>query len=348
MPIKQELIRRGETQGTPIIDRNQVTFIWYGRRPPELVGDFNDWNEQRPVRMKHSASQVWSVQLSFPMDAYVEYQYLLNGQEILDPHNPRHVIGGTGHFNNYFYMPESRPTPLIQRDRQAPRGEVTRFSVDTEEYVAGRQRIVYLYQPPVREPSPLLVVLDGQDYLKHSHLAVMVDNLIAQNRIQPVSMALVKNRSRARVVEYACSEATLAFLAEQVLSLAKENLNLVDINRHPGSYGILGASMGGLMALFSALRLPSIFGRVLSQSGSFDFFGKESLVFDLIRLSPTLPIRLWMDVGTMEDLLATNRRMRDLLLSKGYPVDYTEYNGGHNYNAWQNDIWRGLEALFGS
>jgi enterochelin esterase family protein len=55
-----------------------------------------------------------------------------------------------------------------------------------------------------------------------------------------------------------------------------------------------------------------------------------------------------MDVGQYDfpTLLAANRRMYKLLSKKGYQVSYQEYNGGHNYTAWRNDFWRGLEYLF--
>ena len=54
-----------------------------------------------------------------------------------------------------------------------------------------------------------------------------------------------------------------------------------------------------------------------------------------------------MDVGRYEWLLDCNRQMAELLVEKGYAVTYREYNAGHNYPAWQNDVWRGLESLFG-
>jgi enterochelin esterase family protein len=38
--------------------------------------------------------------------------------------------------------------------------------------------------------------------------------------------------------------------------------------------------------------------------------------------------------------------MAALLQSRGYDVAYREYNAGHNYAAWRDDLWRGLEVLF--
>jgi enterochelin esterase family protein len=176
----------------------------------------------------------------------------------------------------------------------------------------------------------------------------MVDNLVAQKRIRPVALAMIENRADARGVEYACNEGTVGFLLHSVLPLAQTHLNLLDVEASPGAYGILGASAGGLMALYAALRAPQVFGHVLSQSGAFGFAGYDFVVFDLVRDGRVKPLRIWMDVGRFEDLRTPNRRMHELLAAKGYDVTYIEYNGGHNYPAWRNDVWRGLEALFGT
>ncbi len=53
-----------------------------------------------------------------------------------------------------------------------------------------------------------------------------------------------------------------------------------------------------------------------------------------------------MDAGHYEWLLDSNRQMYALLKEKKYKVKYHEFSGGHNFTAWRDDIWRGLEALF--
>ena len=70
---------------------------------------------------------------------------------------------------------------------------------------------------------------------------------------------------------------------ECVLPLAAERLRLLDARTLPGAYGVLGVSMGGLMALYLGLRLPQVFGRVLSQSGAFWSGPQQWGATDLVR-----------------------------------------------------------------
>ena len=96
---------------------------------------------------------------------------------------------------------------------------ITCHELPTEYFISGEERTVHLYQPPVTEAVPLVVVWDGQDYLFRLHLNNIVDNLIHQGRIQPIALAFVDNAGQElRTVEYACNEATLAFLMIEVIT----------------------------------------------------------------------------------------------------------------------------------
>jgi enterochelin esterase family protein len=73
------------------------------------------------------------------------------------------------------------------------------------------------------------------------------------------------------------------------------------------------------------------------------------VVFDLLEYAEKRPLKIWMDVGMYDlpGLLVSNQRLRDLLIQNDYPLTYREYNAGHNYAAWRDEIWRGFEALYG-
>ncbi len=349
----ETLEARALAEGSPVIDGDTATFVWRGRQPVLVHGDFQDWSGE-PLPLEQVSPGLWTRSLSLPREAYVEYALFdSRGRRVKDPLNRHLSDNGLGDFNHFFSMPEHRPTPLARRPRdKAARGRLTRLQVETSELAVGDTREVVLYEPPVPGPYPLVVVLDGTDYLRRASLATLLDNLILQRRIRPVALAMVANGGPARTVEYSCSEATLGLLLYKVLPLAKEKLQLEDERRKPGIHGVLGASLGGLMALYAGLRLPQLFGRVLSQSGAFsipnhDFVmaNYEFPVFDLARVARRR-LSVWMDCGSFERLLDSNRRMLPVLKEAGHRVHYREYPAGHNYPAWRDDVWRGLEWLY--
>jgi enterochelin esterase-like enzyme len=345
MPIHR-LLALARLTGNPIIEGDIATLIWQGQTSPLVMDDLHNWDDS-PQKMQRIGTALWSFSISLPADAYLEYAFIdkQSGERIPDPLNSNLIGNGMDGFNNFFYMPSARPSPFIHHRKGIPRGKVTKHHVPTQDFAVGYERTIYLYDPPVEEPVPLVIVYDGQDYLRRGKLNIIVDNMIAVNQIRPIAMALIHNGGQARTLEYSCSEPTLGLLTECILPLAREHLSLLPPEEAP--YGVIGASLGGLMALFTGLRIPSIFGKVLSQSGAFGTPEYEFAIVDLIRYAPRPEIRVWMDTGCLEWLLEGNRKMYALLRKKNYNVSYHEYSAGHNYTAWRNDIWLGLEHLFG-
>ena len=358
--VSKSVIQRALKDGNPVIDTDRAVFIWEGESAPYMVGDFNHWGDKRwggdfirfkrvsPKRMPDSAEPIWYAALTLPREAYVEYALYdpVSQSNFLDPLNKKSVDNGVGDRNNFFYMPDTMPSPFAMRRADVTPGKLKKHRVETWMLDEFGTRDVYLYKPPVRDPVPLLVVYDGNDYLQRGKLAVIVDNLIAEERIQPIAMAFLQNGKRRRGVEYACSDATLAWIEHNVLPLAKKHLKLIDTKKNPGAYGVLGASFGGLMSMYTGLRMSDIFGKVLCQAGVFEFEGRDFAAVDLVRHGQANEIQIWMDVGSLDFLLNDNRRMKNILTEYKYNFTYRECSGGHNYTSWRNDVWRGLEVMF--
>ncbi len=355
MSPSQDTIQRAKEFGNPVIEGNRATFIWEGRSAPHLISDLSGW-EANPKPLKRlgstltpaSSKSIWSVALTLPRDAYLEYAFYdpVSQKRFTDPLNRKSVNNGVGSRNNFFYMPETMPSPFSMRRADVPNGALSSHRVDTWMLQDYGERDVWLYKPPVKEAVPLLIVYDGYDYLHRGRLAAIVDNLIADKRIRPIAMALLQNGKSRRALEYACSDATLGWLHREILPLARKQLNLIDTKEHPGSYGVLGASFGGLISMYTGLRMPEVFGNVLSQSGVFEMGGHDFVAVDLIRHAHARQLNIWMDAGKLEWLLEDNRRVHALLKEKEYNVTYREFTGGHCYTAWRDDVWRGLEAIF--
>jgi enterochelin esterase family protein len=356
-------IQRAKEFGNPVIRGDRATFIWEGKTAPHLISDLNGW-EENPKPFKRLSStpstplrtsiepalpkSIWSASLTLPRDAYLEYALYdpVSQKRFTDPLNSKSISNGLGSRNNFFYMPETMPSPFTLRRADVPNGAITSHRVETGYLREDGEREIFLYRPPVKEPVPLLVVFDGQDYLQRGKLNTIVDNLIADKRIRPIAMAFLTNGGRWRNVEYFCSDATLHWLEKVVLPLAREQLHLLDITQHPGAYCVLGTSAGGAAALYAGLRMPNYFGNVLTQSSVSAVDGMEFSTVDLIRYQQSREIKVWMDVGALDFLLEDNRRMKSLMEERGYNIAYREFSGGHNYTAWRDDVWHGLEALF--
>jgi len=107
----------------------------------------------------------------------------------------------------------------------------------------------------------------------------------------------------------------------------------------PGSTGIVGSSMGGLVSLFAYFERPDVFGFAGAMSPAL-WFGKRA-IFEWVRQQPRRPGRIWLDAGTSEGsfVVADVERMRDVLVERGYRSGrdlgfMIEEGGRHNEVSW--------------
>jgi enterochelin esterase-like enzyme len=340
------VVAQAQAQKTPLLSGEQATFVWIGEQAPVLVGDMTGWRPWEAVsggqKMAEVGPGVWSCTLTLPPDAYVEYVYLVDGQRSYDPFNPRRVPNGFGEHNNCFWMPHAPQSPLFRRHRMVPAGTV-RQQLFRSMRLAGGRRTVRLYQPAQEGPYILLLVLDGKDYFQRAKLTTLADNLLHERTLPPLAIAFLDNARESRFAEYGCSEALVGFVAQELLPWVTSQVALVP---QPGGHCVLGASLGGLAALWLGVRLPEIFGRVFSQAGGFALgFTKELGVTTILRVGERVPLRIYLDCGRFDPLLAANRTMHELLKVRGYEVAYREFNAGHNYPAWREDLTAGLQWL---
>lgn len=340
--IKQQL----RATGNPIIKGNRARIFWLGDDPPTIRGDHLGWETGLGAEMAQLDQQLWVHEAVLPSDSYIEYAFFRKERRVRDPLNPRRTPNGLGHINHYFTMPDYKPSNWHLPIEGVAKGKLTEHQLPTEQMLAGALRTVYLYQPPADEPTPLLIVYDGREYLERTNLPVMVENLIAARKIRPLALALVCNSKRSRIMEYACADSTLWYLLQVVIPFARNNLNLIDLEQNPGAYGILGASFGGLMALYTLLRLPHTFGRGLCQSGAYTVEDFSFPVWDLLEKIRGADVRIWMDCGRFDWLVETNRKMAAAVSDLVVPFHYHETNAGHNFPNWRDCLPHALEFLF--
>lgn len=135
-------------------------------------------------------------------------------------------------------------------------------------------------------------------------------------------------------------DAYLDFIAETIKPLIDRDFRTLADREHTC---IAGSSMGGLISLYAFFRRPDIFGVAGVLSPALWFAGRA--IFEFVERAPYSEGKIYLDIGTREGerTLADVRRMRDLLMAKGYRLRkqlfYVEESGaGHEEGAWRRRI----------
>jgi enterochelin esterase family protein len=201
----------------------------------------------------------------------------------------------------------------------------------------------------------MLLLFDGWAYFNFAATPTVLDNLLYAKRIPPFVLVMHSNTDQAvRARELTCHEPFAEFLDRELMPFLHDNYH---VTADPAQTYVAGSCFGGLAAAYVAYKLPHLFGNVISQSGSFWWPERATPDTEMEWLtrqfaaSPPLPIRFSIEVGSLEaaivefDQLETNRKLRDVLLGKGYEVDYSEYSGGHDMITWRGTLVQRLLAL---
>ena len=341
----------------PLVDPDSVTFVYRGEH--EAV-NLRNWiyglAASQPFQ-RAEGTDLWHLTFTLPENSRIEYKFELindghhewivdplNAATATDPYGANSVCQGYGY---------ERPSWTVHNE-SARHGTIRRLRLHSQ--VFGEDRNVGVYLPArFREGGhyPLLIVHDGDDFLRFADLKVVLDNLIHELAIPPLVVALTQTSNR--LTEYAGDDRHARHLAEELLPVLKEKLPLID---DPDSRGLMGASFGAVASLHAAWRYPGLFGRLLLESGSFAFsdigLHKRGPVFDPVvefmnafRKEPGAPAgRLYVACGIYESLIYENRSLIPLLQTQGLRVRYEEVRDGHNWQNWRDRLYTGLTWLF--
>jgi enterochelin esterase family protein len=288
-------------------------------------------------------------------------------QPIPDPHCRDHfLIRGGGlvpdRDTSVLSLPESPDQALAHRRQGVKHGWVELHMFKSE--LLGNERRVWVYTPPGYDASgdesyPVLVAFDGGSALSTMPTQHLLDNLTAEGRIRPHVAVFIDNATdTSRNDDLPCSEPFARFVEEELLPWLRANYR---VSHAAKDHAVTGVSYGGLASMWFGLRLPHVFGVVISQAASLWWgpgwnqmtprraqkYAPEWLI-EQYAAAPRLPVRFWMEIGLMEHperMLETNRRMRGVMESKGYDLTYSEPCGGHDYAVWRGALGEALAKM---
>lgn len=190
------------------------------------------------------------------------------------------------------------------------------------------------------DPLPLLLVHDGPEYSRRSHLLSVLRGATSEGRAAPTRVVLLEPGPRNE--RYAANPDWAQALTEHVLPRVQ--------TAYPsdGQPALMGASLGALAALQAEWLRPGTFGALFLQSGSFfrkrvddeeDFEFWDRVTAFVTTVSRVrrrrTDARVVMTCGTAEGNLANNRLMARTLAETGHDVTLAEVPGGHDWRSWQ-------------
>jgi enterochelin esterase family protein len=370
-----------DSVGTPLVEPIEddpncalVTFLWRATEPVEWVevaasfGVNNGGSRllylpdtdilYHTYRLEYDLRGLYKLTVKHAGCAYPE--------TVLDPHNPKvytmTFADETGWSDSIAELPGAPLQPWIEWNPDVTAGVVSEHRIDSA--ILGNSRRLWLYLPPgydpLGDPYPLVVLLDGESYVSAGRAPETLDNLIAAGQLLPAVCVMVSNVKEdpgARMREFGCSGDFNAFLSTELIGWIRAHAH---VTSDPRYVVIGGSSMGGLASAYAGLRLPKLFGNVLSQSGSFWWRPRgdrehEWLARQFVAALP-VPVRYYLEVGRLEThqtpgigptQVIANRHLRNVLQARGYSLTYGENNGGHNFLSWRGTLADGLIALLG-
>jgi enterochelin esterase family protein len=169
--------------------------------------------------------------------------------------------------------------------------------------------------------------------------------MITERKVEPFVIVFIDPLDRMK--EYWADDAFADWMARTLVPLVDSRYRT---RRTRDARALSGASLGGTISVWTALRHPETFARVAGLSTAFQI-DEERVLASLYRLDAEArrkyPLRFYLDAGRYEPvILNPSRRVNIILRARGYPVTYREAPVGHNYTAWRDRLPEAYTALW--
>ncbi len=277
----------------------------------------------------------------------------------------------------------SRPTTRKLRRKTKPATAVLPVSTgnlwlhELRSRIFGNTRLLRVWLPPDYDGwgatrYPVLYLNDGQNLFDPVTAFAGVDwqvgetavRLIAEQKIRPLIIVGIDN-TKNRASEYIpyrskdprvlkpAGQCYPDFLQREVMPLIEERYSLL---LGPENTGLGGSSLGGLIALYTQVAAPGVFGRLLIESPS--LFVANRKILEESRRFRDWPMRMFLGMGTREagnaekdaKIVDDVRQLGGILRESGLDEQRLKVRiqegGAHNEATWAARFPEALEFLY--
>jgi enterochelin esterase-like enzyme len=252
--------------------------------------------------------------------------------------------------------------------KQAPQGfdvlhaGIPQGKIDTVYYeskTVGSIRKSVIYTPPgfsKNKKYPVLYLLHGiggdeTEWLNGGQPQVILDNLYAENKIEPMIVvmpngrAMKDDRATGNIFDSLKVQAFSTFERDLLNDLIPFIEKTYPVRQDRANRAIAGLSMGGGQALNFGLGNLDKFAWIGGFSSAPNTKSPELLVPDPGQARKKLKL-LWISCGEDDNLIAFSQRTHDYLEANNVPHIFYVEPGVHDFKVWKNALYLFSQLLF--
>lgn len=329
--------------------------VLFRLRAPNAKEVFVSVAGAKKAAMQKGEEDVWSFTTEPMAPDYYGYSFQVDGVTYVDPSNPL-IKPNLLNLSNMVHI--AGPASLPWEIGNVPHGTIHRHFYHSG--VVGDNRDFYVYTPPGYDPAakktyPVLYLLhgfsdDASGWTSVGQAHIIMDNLIAEGKAKPMLIVMplgygvmeYLQQRDAETRKRSMNNFRQALFTEVIPTVEKTYRAATDRN----SRAIAGLSMGGAESLYTGLNATDRFAYVGAfSSGGIpgDFDASFPSLTD--KANSTLRL-LWIACGTEDGLIASNRKFRDWLTSKGIKHTDIETPGAHTWMVWKRNLAAFAPLLF--
>jgi enterochelin esterase-like enzyme len=238
-----------------------------------------------------------------------------------------------------------------------PHGKLDTISYSSK--TVGTTRRALIYTPPgysKKKKYPVLYLLHGiggdeKEWLNGGHPQTILDNLYAENRIEP--MIVVMPNGRAMKDDRAGGNIFDSIKVQAFATFEKDLLNdlipfiekTFPVLKDRESRAVAGLSMGGGQSLNFGLGNLDKFAWVGGFSSAPNTKTPEQLVPHPDETRKKLKL-LWISCGASDNLITFSKRTHDYLVKNNVPHIYYIEPGVHDFKVWKNGLYMFSQLIF--
>jgi enterochelin esterase family protein len=313
-----------------------------------------------PVPMTQGADGVWTVTTPQLQPEYYGYGFTADGISYLDPGS---VIVKPNLLNIQNEVEVPGPQPMDWDMQNVPHGILHHHFYQSQ--TLARQSDFFVYTPPdykSKKKYPVLYLLhgysdDASGWTAVGRANVILDNLIAQNKIKPMIVVMPLGYGTMDMITHAWDAWSHQELVDRNFNLYTQVLlnevkpeaeKMYSISKDRKDHAIAGLSMGGGESLRTGLNHLDDFAYVGAFSSAIPDKGYETIFPNLASEAKTkdrLKL-LWVACGTEDHLSIPNRAFTNWLQQQQIPVTVISTPGRHTWMVWRNNLINFTPLLF--